>query len=251
MSSVNSDIAFTLFYAVYMGTFYAITIAFSVLSYILTGKSLSAIARRRGIDKPWLAWVPVGNMWLLGCISDQYNYVVKRQNKAKRKTLVWLEAIMLVLLVVMIVFVVMMIVNLVASGAIDSEYMSESDAMELIPSLIGIIVSALALMGVAIALSIVQYMAYYDLFCSCDPANKGVYTAVGIIASLFGFGIVLAIFVFICRNKEGGMPPRMDTVSPESTFVPPSYTPPAYTPPTHTEGEFPAAKTDKQDPWDF
>lgn len=223
----------------------------SIVSYVLMALGLYAIAKRRGINKPWLAWVPVGNMWLLGCISDQYNYVVKGQNKAKRKTLVWLEAIMLVLLVVMIVFVVMMIVNLVASGAIDSEYMSESDAMELIPSLIGIIVSALALMGVAIALSIVQYMAYYDLFCSCDPANKGVYTAVGIIASLFGFGIVLAIFVFICRNKEGGMPPRMDTVSPESTFVPPSYTPPAYTPPTHTEGEFPAAKTDKQDPWDF
>lgn len=224
----------------------------SLVAYVLLALGMYTIAKRRGINKAWLAWVPVcGNMWILGCISDQYNYVVKRQNKAKRKTLVWLEAIMLVLLVVMIVFVVMMIVNLVASGAIDSEYMSESDAMELIPSLIGIIVSALALMGVAIALSIVQYMAYYDLFCSCDPANKGVYTAVGIIASLFGFGIVLAIFVFICRNKEGGMPPRMDTVSPESTFVPPSYTPPAYTPPTHTEGEFPAAKTDKQDPWDF
>ena len=50
-----------------------------------------AVAQRRGIEKPWLAWVPVGNAWLMGCISDQYRYVKLGQVKNKRKLLMWLE----------------------------------------------------------------------------------------------------------------------------------------------------------------
>jgi hypothetical protein len=29
------------------------------------------IAKRRQINHPWMAWVPVVDMYLLGCISDQ------------------------------------------------------------------------------------------------------------------------------------------------------------------------------------
>ena len=83
----------TTFYMTYMIVIYFFTIAFSVVAYILTGKSLSAIARRRGIEKPWMAWVPIGSDWLLGCISDQYRYVVHGQERNARGKLLKLGII--------------------------------------------------------------------------------------------------------------------------------------------------------------
>ena len=60
---------------------------FGIVNYIFQGLTLSTVARRRGINNPWLAWVPVGNVWMLGCISDQYRYVAKGQVKNRRKTM--------------------------------------------------------------------------------------------------------------------------------------------------------------------
>jgi hypothetical protein len=77
-----------------LGAMLAVTWGYVIVSYILEGKALSAIARRRGIEKPWMAWVPVGSSWLLGCISDQYRYVAYGQVRNRRKLLPWLAGIL-------------------------------------------------------------------------------------------------------------------------------------------------------------
>ena len=96
--------------------FYLISMFFSlvisVAAYVMQSVGLYSIADRRGIKKPWLAWVPVGNMWILGCISDQYRYVAKGQVKNKRKALLVLDILMCVLLVVFfVVFAVIMLIG--------------------------------------------------------------------------------------------------------------------------------------------
>ena len=63
----------------------------SILAYILQALALYTIAKRRGIRKPWLAWIPFGNSWILGSLSDQYHYVTKRTIKNRRKLLLGLE----------------------------------------------------------------------------------------------------------------------------------------------------------------
>ena len=63
------------------------TTAFSLVCYVLQSYGLYTIANRRGIRNSWLAWVPVGNMWILGSISDQYQYVAKGKVKNRRKLL--------------------------------------------------------------------------------------------------------------------------------------------------------------------
>ena len=52
-------------------------LAFLAVQYVFQSLSLYAIARRRGIAHPGLAWVPVAYSWILGSISDQYQYVVR------------------------------------------------------------------------------------------------------------------------------------------------------------------------------
>lgn len=62
----------------------------SVACYVLEALSLYTIAQRRGIRKPWLAWIPVVNVWIVGSISDQYQYVVNRRIQNRRKVLLGL-----------------------------------------------------------------------------------------------------------------------------------------------------------------
>ena len=87
-----------------------------LLVYILQAWALYTIAQRRGINKPWLAWIPVVNVWILGSISDQYQYVVKKQVKNKRKVLLGLNIAMAVLVTILIVALVWLIVAVVMTG---------------------------------------------------------------------------------------------------------------------------------------
>ena len=47
------------------------SVLLGIASYVLSSMAVYTIARRRGLRKPWLAWIPVANVWLLGSLSDQ------------------------------------------------------------------------------------------------------------------------------------------------------------------------------------
>lgn len=52
---------------------------YGLFLHIMGALGLYRIAKRRGIHAPWLAWCPVGQDWLLGCISDQYLCVTQEK----------------------------------------------------------------------------------------------------------------------------------------------------------------------------
>ena len=93
--------------------------ALSIATYVLTSWGFYTIAQRRGIDKPWLAWIPVANVWILGCISDQYRYVAKGENKSKRKVLIGLSIASAVCAIVFFVLLIIAMVDIagMAMGA--------------------------------------------------------------------------------------------------------------------------------------
>lgn len=180
----------------------AALLAFIVVMYILEGKSLSAIARRRGIDNPWLAWVPVGSSWLLGAVSDQYRYVTYGQIRDRRKLLTWLSAVLYAVLTVLFVLLAIWIVGAISAAGISGE---EAFIATYMGGFFVIYMVALLLSGVSTVMSVFQYMAYYDLFRSCDPDKSLIYLLVSIFTTY-----PLPFFVFSCRNKDLGMPPRKD-----------------------------------------
>lgn len=186
----------TTFYITYMAVLYAIIIGFSVVAYILTGKSLSAIARRRGIEKPWLAWVPVGSDWLLGCISDQYRYVVHGQERNARGKL-----LKLAIIGVSASLIVGIIAGLVAGFGIAE---ASEDVMLVLALLL--ILLAYGLLAVLVVYMVAYYKALYDLFRSCNPNLSLVFLLVSIFTSYPG-----PFFLFACRNKDLGMPPKQES----------------------------------------
>lgn len=185
-----------------LGVLLAVLFGYMITAYVLEGKALSAIARRRGLDKPWLAWVPVGSSWLLGSISDQYRYVVHGQVRNRRKLLTWLAAVMYAALTVMYTALWVWVVSSIAAGVSSGE---EAFMMTYFGGVIFLYLLLFAIYGVLAVCSVFQYMAYYDLFRSCDPGKSLVYLLVSIFA-----GCPLPFFLYSCRNKDLGMPPRTD-----------------------------------------
>lgn len=174
------------FFAIVYFAMLLTAMAFSAVTYALHSLSLHTIAKRRGIRKGWLAWIPVGNLWILGNISDQYQYVVKGKIKSRRKILLGLG---LGLIVGYVLWLFATLFNLAAG----------KEAMALFLLIFG----GLAIFAAAIWLAACQYMAYYDLYRSCEPGNAVLYLLLSII-----FNVTTPFFVFACRNKDLGMPPR-------------------------------------------
>ena len=204
---------------------------FSIAIYVLSSLSLYTIAQRRSIHNPWLAWLPIGNLWILGCISDQYRYVALGQEKSKRKVLLVLNIIAMVLAIVIIALAVVAIVNIFQRAPSISLTVEQMQAIEALPTdeqavaylemminsltadegllndLLGYAIWAgmavVLISGVSLAMTVLEYMAYYDLFASCEPSNAKLYLVVGIL-----FTLSLPVFLFISRNKDLGMPAR-------------------------------------------
>ena len=152
----------------------------SVAIYVFTALSLYTIAKRRGISAPWLAWVPVANLWVVGSISDQYRYLTQGQMKHKRVTLLVWKCVSYAMI----------------AGVVISAFLVVAGES------VGAIVTLLSLVFVMLALA--------DVYASCDPQNAALY----LVLSIF-FRFLVPVFLFISRDMEKGMPPRKPAGDPE------------------------------------
>lgn len=172
-----------------------------IAGYILTALALYTLAKRRGLNRPWLAWIPVINCWILGSLSDQYRYVVKGEIKSKRKVLIVLNILSTVLSIAIVGVAVAMVVGL--TGGILQGVGEEEMLRSVMGPVVGILGLCLPLAGIAIAYAVIHYMALYDVYRSMDPVNCVLFTVLSILV-----GITEPFFLFFSRNKDLGMPPR-------------------------------------------
>ena len=89
---------------------YLLIIGIGVASYIIQSLALQGIAKRRGINNPWLSWIPVANTWIIGSIADEYD----NRNGIKRKWRVLLLTLSIATMALVILFYVAIIVFVVS-----------------------------------------------------------------------------------------------------------------------------------------
>lgn len=210
--------------------------------YVMTSIALYSIARRRELNHPWMAWVPVLNLWLLGSVSDQYQYVTRHENKAKRKVLLVLSILSVVVFagicavaVGMVKTLIPMAVEFTASFRVDEEALIRAVGTPVL-AVMGL---SLPLMGLSIAKTVVRYMALYDVFASCEPRNKTLYLVLSIVGAVFLRNLLEPIFLLVVKNKDEGMPPRR--VNPEYSIpggYPPQYQAPQYQAPQYQPPQY-------------
>ena len=182
-----------------------------IAAYVLTALSLYTIAQRRGIKHAWMAWVPVLDLWILGSIADQYRYVVKDQVKGKRKALLILQIVQcaaVLVLIIMLFSVLLQIAGSFAGAFVNPEHFDDSNIATIIATAVSALIPFLIVLGISIAMKVIQYIALYDVYTSCDPKNNILY----LLLSIF-FDIALPLCLFLCRNKDEGMPPRKEAVT--------------------------------------
>lgn len=190
------DGAFGVVMGIYL-VFMLFALALSVVVYVLESVSFYTIAKRRGIRNPWLSWLPVGNLWIVGSISDQYQYVKHGKVKNRRKILLGLN---LGYLGITAIYMLLAFVQGFLAGATGS---GVAGGMMIMWSLLFM----LAMVAISITMTVFLYIALYDLYASCDPSNAVLYLLLSIFVS-----VTMPFFLFACRKKDGGMPPRRDAI---------------------------------------
>ena len=172
-----------------------VSTAIAAFTYIFTALSLFTIGKRRGIDKPWMAWVPFANSYYFGKVADDHN---EKSNGRQTNYAKWMLALQIigcaVAIIATIVYIVLVIVKIVNMGG------SHIDFENAIFSVIGSSVLYVILIVAALAgVSILQLFAAFQIYRSCDPDRSVMY----LMLSIF-INITLPIFLFICRNKDLG-----------------------------------------------
>lgn len=196
------------------GLFYSLfsnipSMLIELAAYVFMSLSLYTIANRRGIHKSWLAWVPVARLWVLGCISDQYRYLARREAKHHRRVLLFTRIAAWVLGVVILVAMLFVVGELIVV-IFDSMDMTEDMFMQRLEGMTGLMPSMMTAVLLCIPFLVLQiiylvyyYIALHDVYRSSDPSNALLFTLLGIF-----IGICQPIFLFVCRNKDDGMPPK-------------------------------------------
>ena len=182
---------------------------FGIASYVLSSMALYTLAVRRGLRKAWLSWIPVINVWILGSLSDQYRYVVKGQYRSKRKVLLVLNLLTALMGTVAVVLAAVQVANLFSASffAVDMKVAGNAATMVLTA-----VCLALPMAGIALTAVVIRYMALYDVYTSMDPNNNVLFLVLSII-----FRVTEPFFLFLCRDKDEGMPPRKQ----EPVYTPP------------------------------
>ena len=183
--------------------FYGFVLLGGIALYVFRSWGLFTMARRRGIQKAWLAWIPMLHLWVLGSLSDQYRYVVRHQYRNKRKWMLGLSVAGLVLgLVFSCLYAAGMVSTLMGLPKIQN-YQDLLYMLRYQPVLVAATgVSAVAA-GVRLLMMLLQWTSLHDIYASSRPEKKGRFTLLSILLP-----VTAPVFLFICRDDDKGMPPR-------------------------------------------
>lgn len=213
-------------YAVFMMIYNFFAMALCVVSYVMRSLGLYTIAKRRGIHKPWTAWVPIADYWLIGSISDHYHWATKGEYRKKRVVILTLALIMMALFVLAFVLFAASFAQII---------IAETNGVE--PNVPAVLIPMLTfmgmyfpLLGLAVAVAVFQYICLYDLYAAASPSNKVLFLVLSIV-----FSITVPFFIYFLRNKDDGL-------------LPPQY-PPYYQPPYPPQYPYGEQQVPPQEPW--
>ncbi len=190
-----------IFYLIY----FLFVFGLAITAYILRSLGLYTIATRRGIKNPWFSWLPVVNQYLLGCISDQYQYVVKGKVTNRRKVMLGLNIAMCVLYIlfwICYIWLFVAMIQMAVSGG------SEDMVLQAIGiPFVSAMVICMPIIGISIASMVFHYIAMYDVYSSCNPKNNVLFLVLSIV-----FSVTEPFFVFFNRKRDDGMIPQKPAV---------------------------------------
>lgn len=171
----------------------------NLFRYFMEGAAMYKIARRRGLENPWRAWVPILNSWLRGSIADQYQFLTCGRQTKRKNQLMNTKIIQQAYGVAgWLCYVVAVVAMTFGSYEIFPEY----DWTDIYMAALGLgILAMLAKKIPTIILMVHTYIASYDLFASSKPKKENLFLVLSIL-----FPVTLPFFIFFCRKSDAGLP---------------------------------------------
>lgn len=172
--------------------------AWLIVVYVVEGKGLYTMAKRRGFSAPWMAWIPFANAWLFGSVSDQYQKTVHGRVSKRGKTLLALK------IATQAVTTLAGYIAGVAAGIVMLLQMARGGGVEemLTVLLIAVGIGLIPTLAVAIVYDVFACIACYDLYASSKPKQATLFLILSILTPATPF------LIYACRNSDEGLPPE-------------------------------------------
>ena len=191
-----------------------VTAGFLTVFQIFPRVGLYTIAKRRHIRRPWVAWLPLGNQYMLGKISDQYQEKVRGRRTHRcwavpvLGCLSWIgQLVATFLILLMLLYVLIMMFAAVGSlGLIFLNNRLEDLFGDLREPFV-----AMCIIGIVSSCGmIIRYMALYDLYRS-TTVHRTKFLVLSIL-----FPVTEPAFIFLCKDPEPGVEPLPEIYASES-----------------------------------
>ena len=176
---------------------FAGTMLIALAIYLLHAVGVYKMAKSAGVENAWLAFIPIVNVLPFGQIAEKY---VKRDGTKSAKFGVILLVLQLVgsaLAFLMLFFCFRGIASMIGT-VINAADPAQITPEEILSPLIPVFLLYMPCIGLALALTIVRYVALWRIFCIFDYSNATLFT---VLCVLFG-GLLEAIFLFVLRNRQ-------------------------------------------------
>lgn len=171
-------------------------------SYIMNAVALSRLASRRGIKRPWLAWIPIGTDWIIGSLADEYD----GRNGIKRKFRVVLLVLISLLVVSLCGYFVgyfYLVITMVSKMSVG---VAATILQDMLGGIIICYIAMLIMVMIATALNAMRIICFYKIFESTVPKRAVIYLLLMMMVPLAG-----SICLMLCKEK--GYPEKEESES--------------------------------------
>lgn len=163
---------------------YAVALLFGIAMYVMNAIALMRMAKKTGVSRGWLAFIPIGDIYILGRISDA--------GKEKRTRTRMLMTTVIIIAVLYVLWIAVLI------GAIVAAPMADTIPDAFILPLFAMLA---VLMIAAICLTVFQCIAYYHI-CDNFGGDSGVGYFIGLLLGFFFIPIVSVVLLLVLSGKQ-------------------------------------------------
>ncbi len=161
----------------------------SAAIYIVGAIAVYNFCKKLSIPSPWLAFVPIANVYKLGQAAEKC-CEINGEKKKYAKLLLTLEIITWLLIIPYIVFLIVFVFSMVSAGVAQSETGIFSSLLLLLIALLFV----LLMLASAVTLSVFTFIAYYKIFKVFVPENATLYIILTLVLSLTcGFPCIMTL----------------------------------------------------------
>ena len=178
----------------FLALYYMFMVAVSLATYLLQAFAIFRMAKNMEYNNPWLAFIPFANVYMFGKIAETY---IKSDGRPSAKFSKILLALQIILMIILVLLVILILIFLFIEATGTYFINPEIETLAASAMVLPVILAIFAMLGIAIAYAIINYVALWRIFALYNYKNATLF----LVLTLF-VGILTPILLFVLRNKQ-------------------------------------------------